>query len=288
MIGNWDKLPRRPVRHWHTRVGARLWRWPVDSVICDRSVHPLKGIPVEVVVVPTYNERENLPTLLERILAELPGAAVLVVDDNSPDGTGEVADEWARRQPDRVHVLHRAAKEGLGAAYVAGYRLALDRWPEAEFFIQMDADLSHDPQYLRPMLEAARDTDLVIGSRYYQGVRVVNWPLYRLLISRMGTLYARLMTGLPCTDCTGGFKCYRRDVLCKLDLSGIQSNGYCFQIETNYRVWQAGFRMQDFPITFYERERGRSKMNLSIALEAVRVVTLLGLERLTGRRNKTA
>jgi len=243
---------------------------------------------VEVVVVPTYNERENLPTLLERIFAELPGAAVLVVDDHSPDGTGEVADEWARRHPERLHVLHRRGKSGLGAAYVAGYRLALERWPEAEYFIQMDADLSHDPETLRPMLEAARDADLVIGSRYFPGGRVVNWPLHRLLISRLGTLYARLMTGLPCTDCTGGYKCYRREALCRLNLSGIQSNGYCFQIETTYRVWQAGFRVRDVPITFRERERGDSKMSLSIALEAVRVVTLLGVERLTGRRTRIA
>lgn len=236
-----------------------------------------------VVIVPTYNERENLPTILEQILDQLPESLVLVVDDNSPDGTGKVADEWARLRPEQVHVLHRPGKSGLGAAYVAGYQLALDRWPDAEYFIQMDADLSHDPCYLRPMLEAARETDVVIGSRYFPGGGVLNWPFHRLLISRMGTLYARLMTGLPCTDCTGGFKCYRREVLCKLDLSSIQSNGYCFQIETTYRAWRSGFRMQDIPITFRERERGRSKMSPSIALEAIRVVTLLGLERLSRR-----
>ncbi len=237
-----------------------------------------------VVVIPTFNERDNLDRLLGRVLDELPEAAVLVVDDNSPDGTGEIADEWARREPERVRVLHRPGKEGLGAAYVAGFQFALERWPEVAFYFQMDADFSHDPQYLRPMLDAARDVDVVIGSRYYQGVRVVNWPFHRLLISRMGTLYARLMTGLPCTDCTGGFKCFRREVLEKLDLSGIDSNGYCFQIEINYRVWKLGFRMRDFPITFLERERGTSKMSPGIAFEAIRVVTQLGLERLIGRR----
>jgi len=241
-----------------------------------------------VVVVPTYNERENLATLLKMVLGELPEAAVLIVDDNSPDGTGDLADDWAERNPERIHVLHREGKEGLGAAYVAGFRLALAKWPEARFFIQMDADLSHDPRYLRPMLDAAGEADVVIGSRYYQGVRVVNWPLHRLMISRFGTLYARLLTGLPCTDCTGGFKCFRREVLTGLNLSGIQSNGYCFQIEMNYRAWKQGFRMQDFPITFHEREHGRSKMSISIALEAVRVVTSIGVERVLGRNTASA
>lgn len=238
-----------------------------------------------VVVLPTFNECDNLDPMLARVLAELPEAAVLVVDDNSPDGTGAMADAWAQREPERVQVLHRAGKEGLGAAYVAGFQHAFERWPEARFFFQMDADFSHDPQYLRPMLDAARDVDVVIGSRYYQGVRVVNWPFHRLLISRMGAFYARMMTGLPCTDCTGGFKCFRRDVLEKVDLSGIESNGYCFQIEMNYRTWKLGFRLQDFPITFHERERGTSKMSPGIALEAIRVVTQLGLERFAGRRS---
>ncbi|GMV91511.1 MAG: putative polyprenol phosphate mannosyl transferase 1 [Candidatus Hydrogenedentota bacterium] len=238
-----------------------------------------------VLVVPTYNERENLPILLERISAQLPDAGVLIVDDNSPDGTGAVADEWTERKPGQVRALHRNGKEGLGAAYVAGFRYALDAWPEAQFFIQMDADLSHDPEYLLPMLEAVQEADVVIGSRYFEGGRVMNWPIHRLLISRMGTLYARLLTGLPCTDCTGGYKCFRREVLESLDLNGIESNGYCFQIETNYRVWQLGYRMRDIPITFRERENGRSKMSFGIALEAVGVVTYIGLERLLRRRN---
>lgn len=236
------------------------------------------------VVLPTYNERENLPVLLDRIAEELPEAAILVVDDNSPDGTGALADDWARKAPARFQVLHRTGKQGLGAAYVAGFRHTLDQWPEARYIIQMDADFSHDPSYLKPMVAAAKEADVVLGSRYFDGGGVVNWPIHRLLVSRAGSVYARMLTGLPCSDCTGGFKCFRREVLEALDLSGIQSNGYCFQIEVNYRAWKLGYRLQDFPITFRERERGRSKMNVSIALEAVSVVTRIGLERIAGRR----
>jgi len=233
-----------------------------------------------VLVIPTYNERENLKLLVERVSEELPDARILVVDDNSPDGTGEVADALAREMPDCFHVLHRAKKEGLGAAYVHGYSYALEQWPDAEFLIQMDADFSHDPSYLRPILKAAEDADLVVASRYTRGISIVNWPLNRLIISKIGTTYARLLTGLPITDCTSGFKCYRAEVLKAIDLESIRSNGYVFQVETSFRAWRLGYRLKDFPIIFYERTRGESKLHLNIAFEAVLVVAELGLERI--------
>lgn len=236
-----------------------------------------------VVVVPTYNERENILLLVEKIQQHLPDGRILIVDDNSPDGTGQVADELAAQMPDRVSVLHRTQKQGLGAAYVAGYQYAMKLFPEAEFFIQMDADLSHDPAYLPALVEAARAADVAVGSRYTDGVSIVNWPLRRLIISKMGTAYARLLTGLPITDCTGGFKCYRREVLEAIDLPSIRSNGYCFQIETSFRAWRRGYRLRDVHIIFYERQRGKSKLNLGIAFEALVVVARLGLERLFTR-----
>ncbi len=234
-----------------------------------------------LVVVPTYNERENLEQVAARILEELPEARILVVDDNSPDGTGDLADEMAGRQPEKVSVLHRDKKEGLGAAYVAAYQYALEQWPDTQFLIQMDADLSHDPSYLRPMVEMARDADVVVGSRYVQGVSAVNWPLRRLLMSRLGTAYARIVTGLPSTDCTAGFKCYRAEVLRAMDLSAIRSSGFSFQIETSFRAWRLGYRLKDLPIIFYERQRGTSKINVSIAIEGFFEVIRLGLERLS-------
>ncbi len=237
-----------------------------------------------IIVIPTYNERDNLDPLLEKVLGELPGARVLIVDDASPDGTGDVADVWTRNYPDCVSVLHCPEKKGLGAAYVAGYAHALEHWPDTEFLIQMDADLSHDPACLPGILEAARDADVVTGSRYVRGVHIVNWPLHRLVLSRLGTLYARIMTGLPITDCTSGFKCCRSQVLRAVDLSRIRSNGYCFQIETSFRAWEAGFRLKDFSITFYKRERGQSKMIPGIAFEAIWEVTRLGLERVLKRK----
>lgn len=236
-----------------------------------------------VVVVPTYNERENLPVLAARIRESLPEASILVVDDNSPDGTGALADSLAAQTPDAFSVLHRDRKEGLGAAYVAGYRHAMDLWPDASYFIQMDADLSHDPAALPGLLSAMADSDLAVGSRYTHGVSVVNWPLRRLLISKAASIYARLVTGLPLTDCTGGFKCYRREVLQAIDLPSIRSNGYCFQIESSFRAWRKGFRLTDVPIVFYERQRGASKLSIGIAIEGLFIVFRLGMERLLRR-----
>jgi len=240
-----------------------------------------------VVVIPTYNERENLEPLVNRVFEELPEAQTLIVDDNSPDGTGELADHLAAQMKPKLEALHRPQKAGLGAAYVHGYSYALERWPEAEFLIQMDADLSHDPAYLRPMLEAARDADVVVGSRYTHGISIVNWPLNRLIISKLGTAYARLLTGLPITDCTSGFKCYRAEVLRAINLDTIRSNGYVFQVETSFRAWRLGYRLKDFPIIFYERTKGESKLHLDIAFEAFVVVARLGLDRLLDPQCKT-
>jgi len=233
-----------------------------------------------VVIIPTYNEKGNIEPLIGRVVEELPDAQILIVDDDSPDGTGEIANSLVSRHPGSVAVLHRQRKEGLGAAYVAGFLHAMEAWPDSEFLIQMDADFSHDPSYLGPMVEAAADADLVIASRYTRGVSIVNWPLHRLIVSRLGTAYARVVTGLPITDCTSGFKCYRAETLHAIDLKSIRSNGYVFQVETSFRAWRLGFRLKDFPIIFYERQWGATKLNLSIAFEALCVVARLGLERL--------
>jgi len=239
--------------------------------------------PCAVLVIPTYNERENLEPLVSRVLDALPDAHLLIVDDNSPDGTGHLADEFAVKDPAHLSVLHRPRKEGLGAAYVAGYVHALRQWPQVPFFIQMDADLSHDPAYLSGLLQQAQTADLVVASRYVHGISIVNWPLHRLIVSKFGTVFARLCTGMPLTDCTSGFKCYRAEVLRNLHLDTIRSNGYVFQIETSFRAWRAGYRLRDFPIIFYERRFGESKLHLNIALEAFAVVLRLGLERLLTR-----
>ena len=235
-----------------------------------------------VVVVPTYCEYENLQPLVAQIHQALPSAHVLVVDDASPDGTGDLADALSARW-EWLHVLHRRAKDGLGRAYIAGYCHALRSFPDAEFFIQMDADLSHNPAYLPSMLEAAEDADVVVASRYVDGISIVNWSLHRLIISKLGTAYAKLVTGLPITDCTGGYKCYRAEVLRRINLPTVRANGYVFQVETSFRAWRHGFRVKDFPIIFYERRKGTSKLNVAIAFEAFRVILALGLQRLCAR-----
>lgn len=246
-------------------------------------------MPVSVVVViPTYNERDNLEPLIARVFGALPDAAILFVDDGSPDGTGELAEELAGKHPGQIEVLHRTKKEGLGAAYVAGFTHTLERWPDVEFVCQMDADLSHDPAHLPALVEAAREADVAVGSRYVNGVSIVNWPLRRLLISKMASTYARIVTGLPLTDCTGGFKCYRADTLRRIDLPTIQSSGYSFQIETSFRAWRAGLTLKDVPIVFHERQAGASKIGLNIAIEGLLIVARLGLIRLFTRRKQPA
>lgn len=233
-----------------------------------------------LVVVPTYNEAVNLPSIVPQILAQNPRIDVLIVDDNSPDGTGQLADEMAAADG-RVHVLHRPGKGGLGKAYLAGFRWALER--DYEFVFEMDADFSHDPMFLCKFLRAAEGADLVIGSRYKTGVNVINWPISRLLLSLGANQYARWITGLPVMDSTGGFKCFRRRVLQAIDFDRVRSNGYAFQIEMSFRAWKKGFRLVEIPIVFTDRVEGQSKMNKRIVREAIWMVWWLRLKSMVGQ-----
>ncbi len=234
----------------------------------------------KLVIVPTYNERENIETLLDRLLALPFGLEVLVVDDNSPDGTGDLVAARRDRDP-RIHLIRRAGKLGLGSAYVAGFRYALGEG--AQFVFEMDADFSHDPDAISDFFKAAENADLVLGSRYLHGVTVVHWPLSRLILSYSANLYTRIITGLPVRDATGGFKCFRRCALEAVDLDGVRSDGYSFQIEMSYKIWRKGFRIIEIPITFVDRRAGVSKMNRRIVWEAAWMVWRLRLMDLLGR-----
>jgi len=223
--------------------------------------------PRFLVIVPTYDELDNLPRKVPRILAQDPRIDVLVVDDNSPDGTGEMAQEMAE-QDARVHVLRRPSKEGLGKAYLAGFAWGLER--DYTLFFEMDADISHPPQVVPSMIKAAGEYDVVIGSRYVDGrVTVSNWPMSRLLVSYFGSWYARIITGMPVRDATGGFNCWRREVLESVGLDRMRSNGYAFQIELKYRAYRKGFSHFEIPILFAERDSGESKMSKKIVREAI-------------------
>jgi dolichol-phosphate mannosyltransferase len=234
-----------------------------------------------LVIVPTYNERDNISELLARILAEDTRLEVQIVDDGSPDGTGALADEIAGREP-RVHVMHRSRKLGLGTAYIAGFKWALER--DYAYVFEMDADFSHDPDHLPQFLEVIEDADLVLGSRYNRGkVTVVNWPIRRLMLSYAANLYARWVTGLPLDDSTGGFKCFRRSVLQAINLDAVKSNGYGFQIEVSYLAWRKHFRLVEIPIVFHDRTEGQSKMSRKIVWEAIWMVWRLRWRTLTGK-----
>jgi len=234
-----------------------------------------------LVVIPTYNERENLPNIVPLVLEQDPRLEVLVIDDSSPDGTGELADELAGASP-RVHVIHRAGKLGLGTAYRAGFQWAIQE--KYDYVFEMDADFSHDPRHLPKFLEEIKDADLVIGSRYLnRRVTVVNWPMSRLMLSYFANVYARWVTGLKLWDSTGGYKCYRRRVLEGIQLEQVRSNGYSFQIETSFRAWKRGFRIREITITFSDRNVGRSKMSGAIVREAIFMVWRLRLWALLGR-----
>ncbi len=233
-----------------------------------------------LIVMPTYNEHANLPQIVSAILDQDPRVEILVVDDNSPDGTGRLADEIAKANP-RVHVLHRPGKQGLGKAYLAGFRWALAAG--YELIMEMDADLSHDPKYLPDFIAAVQDADLVVGSRYKSGVNVINWPISRLLLSYFANQYARGVTGLPLTDATGGYKLFRRAVLEALEFERVRSNGYSFQIEMSFRAWERGFRVVEIPIVFTDRVEGRSKMNKRIVREAIWMVWWLRVQAITGQ-----
>jgi len=228
---------------------------------------PSPGSDEAWVILPTYNEAENLERIVDAVLAQLPDPGrILVVDDNSPDGTGQIADRLAAAN-DSISVLHRQEKEGLGPAYLAGFRVALEGG--AQRIVEMDADFSHDPAYLPKLIGAADHFDLVIGSRYVPGGGVTDWGPMRRFISRGGSTYARLALGLPVRDLTGGFKCFRREVLETIDLDTIEARGYAFQVETTYRAIKAGFRVVEIPIVFKDRADGTSKMSRSIVAEAM-------------------
>jgi dolichol-phosphate mannosyltransferase len=233
-----------------------------------------------LVVVPTYNESQNIGTVLERVLGSGSGIEVVVVDDNSPDGTAGIV-KRAMETNTRLHLIERESKQGLGTAYIRGFKYALGT--DAELIMQMDADLSHDPKYIPEMLAASENWDLVIGSRYVKGVNVVNWPIERLLLSYMANFYTRVITGMPVHDATAGFKCFRRSVLEAIDLDEVISDGYCFQIEMNFRAWRKGFRIGEVPIVFVDRHSGTSKMSKRIIWEAIYKVWLLRFKGLFKR-----
>lgn len=238
-----------------------------------------------LIVIPTYNEKDTIPLItakilacdLSRFIAEL---HILVVDDNSPDGTGQVVKNMQSSNP-RIHLLERSEKQGLGKAYVAGFRYALEK--NYDYILEMDADLSHDPVYLKDFFEKIQTHDLVVGSRYVKGVNVINWPLSRLLISYFGNMYARIVTGIPVRDATSGFKCFRAEVLRKIELSRVSASGYSFQIEMNYRAWKLGFKICETSIIFYDRTIGSSKMSANIVKEGLLLVWKLKIKNFFGR-----
>jgi len=222
-----------------------------------------------LVIVPTYNERDNLPALVERVMSLPVKVDLLIVDDNSPDGTGRLADELAAKTPG-LFVMHRQEKNGLGRAYCAGFTWALER--DYECIMEMDGDFSHNPADIPAFLKAAENADLVIGSRYSNGIRVINWPLKRLMLSMCAAKYVRWITGLPLSDPTGGFKCFRRAALASIDLNAVRSNGYSFQIEMSHKIWRQGLRIAEVPIVFTDRFQGTSKMSGKIVWEAIGMV----------------
>ena len=233
-----------------------------------------------LVIIPTYNESENIEKIVPLVLDQDSSIHVLIVDDNSPDGTGRIADEMAKKDG-RVSVIHREKKSGLGTAYIAGFKFALEKGYDLIF--EMDCDFSHDPKYVPHFLKAIQEADLVLGSRYIDGVNVINWPMSRLLLSYYANVYSRLVTGLPVKDATSGFKCFRREVLEAIDLDRVKSNGYSFQIEMSFRAWKKGFKIKEIPIVFEDRKVGQSKMSKKIVREAVWMVWKLRLRSLLGR-----
>ncbi len=234
-----------------------------------------------LVVVPTYNERDNLPPLVQRLLALPVAVDVLIVDDNSPDGTGQLADQLASKNPS-VKVLHRTEKEGLGRAYIAGFTWALEN--KYEFVFELDGDFSHNPDDIPMFLNAAREADLVLGSRYLNGIRIINWPLSRLMLSKSAAKYVQVITGMPFTDPTGGYKCFRRRALEAIHLEGIRSNGYSFQIEMTHKLWRQGMKIVEVPIVFTDRFQGHSKMSGHIVREALLKVWRLWFQNKMRRR----
>jgi dolichol-phosphate mannosyltransferase len=233
-----------------------------------------------LIIFPTYNERENIESIVAAVLAKDERIHVLIVDDNSPDGTGDIADRLAAGNP-RIFALHRPGKAGLGTAYIHGFKWAIAQG--FDYVFEMDADFSHSPDYLPDFLKEIEDHDLVLGSRYISGVNVINWPMSRLLLSYFANVYSRIVTGLPIRDATGGFKCFRREVLAAIDLDKVKSNGYTFQIEMTMRAWVRKFRIKEIPIVFTDRRQGTSKMSKKIVREAIWMVWWLRLAALLGK-----
>jgi len=233
-----------------------------------------------LVIIPTFNELENIRKLIPAVLSQDNSIHLLIVDDNSLDGTGNYVEEESRKN-DRIHLLKREKKMGLGTAYLAGFKYALKN--DYDFIFEMDADFSHDPNELKSFLVAIKENDLVLGSRYINGVRVLNWPMTRLLLSFFASVYTRLITGLPVRDATGGFKCFRRKVLESIDLNKIKSNGYSFQIEMTFKAYSKGFKIKEIPIVFTDRVKGKSKMSKKIVREAVTMVWKLRLQHMFGK-----
>jgi len=233
-----------------------------------------------LVCMPTYNEKENIEKIVSSVLAMGDDFEILIIDDNSPDGTAEIVQRMQDGNP-RIHLLQRPGKMGLGTAYVDGFNYGL-RQPHIGYMMEMDADFSHDPKYLADFREAIKEADLVIGSRYINGVSIVNWPMSRLLLSYFASIYVRIITGMPVMDPTSGFKCYRRELLEWMDIDRLKSNGYVFQIETDFYVWRGGFRIKEIPIIFVDRQIGTSKMNRKIVLEAIVGVWKLFFRKITG------
>jgi dolichol-phosphate mannosyltransferase len=238
-----------------------------------------------LICIPTYNEKENVERIIREVLAQGDDIEILIIDDNSPDGTAAIVEGLMLQQP-RIHILKRAGKLGLGTAYVDGFTIGLTM-PQIGYLMEMDADFSHDPKYIGCFREAIAQNDLVIGSRYSNGISIVNWPMSRLLLSYFASIYVRVITGMPIKDPTGGFKCFRREVLEWLDLKRIKSNGYGFQIEMNFFVWRGGFRIKEIPILFIDRLAGNSKMSKNIIYEAVWGVWKLFFRKLFGRDKLT-
>lgn len=232
-----------------------------------------------LVIIPTYNELENIRKIIPAVLSQNENIDILVVDDNSPDNTGKYVEEKSRVEP-RIKVLRRPAKMGLGTAYISGFKYAIDH--NYDFVFEMDADYSHDPKDIPAFLEAIKDNDLVLGSRYINGVRVLNWPMKRLMLSYFASVYTRIITGLPIYDTTGGFKCFRIEVLKAINLDEIKSNGYSFQIEMTYKTFKKKFRIKEIPIVFSDRAKGKSKMSRKIVYEAVFMVWKLRLRSILG------
>lgn len=233
-----------------------------------------------LIIIPTYNELDNITRLIPELIGKNKNVDVLIVDDNSPDGTGSYVKSLGETHPE-VKIINRPKKMGLGTAYIAGFKYAIEN--KYDYVFEMDADFSHDPKEIKNFLSAIKENDVVIGSRYITGVNVVNWPMRRLLLSYFASMYTRVITGMPIKDATGGFKCFRRNVLESIDLNRIKSNGYSFQIEMNFKAYKKGFRMKEIPIIFMDRVKGTSKMSKKIVREAITMVWKLRIRSIIGR-----